>query len=174
MGSVSKSRARTVCSGRLNFHICADVLRQRLMINHLRGGDILDGDADGFVECDFTRADSSCLGAGEDFADLAMDIVCADGLFFEREQDVATLGHDRVARVDHDLGAFQCRAVDFTQIGTVRADGVDVDARLEPFGLDDWLFGGGYRHQEIAVTNRSLRRIDDLDWNAAGLFPSLF
>ncbi len=49
-----------------------------------------------------------------------------------------------------------------------------MDARLEPLDLDDRILGGGYRHQEIAITNRSLRRVDDLDWNAAGFFQVCF
>ena len=106
------------------------------MINHLRGGDILDGDADGFIERDFTRAAASCLGAGEDFADLAMDIDLRRWtVSLSASKNIATLGHDRFARVDHDFGAFHRRAIDFTQVRTMRAHGVDVNAGLEPFDL---------------------------------------
>ena len=55
------------------------------MIDDLRRGDVLDGDAHGLIKRHFAGAASSRPRAGEDFADLGVNDALAHGLFFERE-----------------------------------------------------------------------------------------
>ena len=91
---------------------------------------VLDRDADGFVKGYFVSAESSRFGAVENFADLGVNHVVTDAFFFQCQQDVAALRHDRLTRVNHDFGLRQSRPVDLTRVGTMGADGVNMDTGL--------------------------------------------
>jgi hypothetical protein len=58
---------------------------------------------------------------------------CSAKVFsFDREENISAFGHDRLSGIDQHLGAYQSRAVELAKIGTMRADGVNMDAGPQP------------------------------------------
>src|SRR5687768_11458196 len=86
---------------RLYLNVRPNILLQCFTINEIGSRNILNRDAHGLVERNLISAASARFGSGEHLADLAINRVLRNGVFREGEQNIAALGHDRVAGVNY-------------------------------------------------------------------------
>ena len=109
-------------------------------------------------------------GPVQDLSDLADDVIVADRALPLRDQEIARLGHRRLATIDveprpHD----RCR-VELARSGKAGADGVDVRALGDRSAEQHRLARGGRRADEIGAGRRGAGIGDHLDRKPEVLF----
>src|SRR4029453_1677499 len=97
---------------------------QRLSVDEIGGHDVLDRDADRFVQGDLVRRLTAGLGACDDLADLGENLA--------RSDDVSRFACRRLALLDIELGFSQSLVVELSPGRSRGPNGVDVRARREP------------------------------------------
>ena len=127
--------------------------RAALLVDVLRGGDVLDREAERLEERDLVRRRRARGLADEDLAELADDVLVADGaLLLRRCRKSPASRERRLAPVDEEARPRDGRAVSSSRAdGDARADRVDVRAGREPLAADDRLARRGRRADEVGA-----------------------
>ncbi len=85
----------------VDLHYGADLVVQRLPVNELSRGDVLEGDSYRLVQSNLLRAYPSRCCAGQDLADFSCNVIFRDCTFPDRQQDISTLRLDGLTGVHH-------------------------------------------------------------------------
>src|SRR6476469_5290908 len=125
--------------------------------------DILNGNADRFVERDFALVRSPRLGSSEYFADFRVNRARRDASFLDCKQDISALSHNRRARIDDHFGAGQGHAIEFPEVRPVGPDSINVSPGFEPVSFDDRCFGGGHGNDKIGIADGLLSAAHNFD-----------
>src|SRR5262245_26829533 len=94
-----------------------------------RGGEVLDGDAERFVDGDVLTRDASGDRAQKDLADLTEQVRVADGPLRPGQQEIARFLLARLAAIGEEPRALDRLRIELAMAGEAGAHGIHVGAR---------------------------------------------
>src|ERR1017187_10469159 len=158
------SARRSLSGSELGFAAGAEL--EGLAVHQRGGGQVLHGQSQRLEDGDLPRVGPAGRSAGEELANLRLDVVGPDGAVRQREQVVAGFSADRFAAVGEKCRGGDRLAVQLPGSGQAGSDRVDVRAVADPGALQDRHPRAGRGNDNPGLGHRALGRITGGDRHA--------
>ena len=139
-------------------HLLPRSQANRVLEGHLRRDRVLHRDAHGLEERDLVVVGSACLPAEHQLTEFRMDVIATDESGIERLNQIARLFPRCFATVNNDQRSLHRFGRNLASLRRVRADGIDVNSRLEMSILEDRLLRSRRATNDVRLLQRLLRR----------------